>query len=172
MSLEKRDAQIEGNIPINSRTRGFWCLVGRTIARLLYTGGWLSPPLATTTTRSNRHCTKTRTHGTASLRGERERQRQLRRGKKNMPFFFLSRAYIFKPSPGTRGKEKIISSVYSVRIDVDNATGANKRKLRLSMHACAPRALSTSSFVRFTRNSFMILPQVHLRKPCYDFYFL
>ncbi len=36
--------------------------------------------------------------------------------------------------------------------------------------SCAPSEFF--SFVRGERDSLMILPQVHLRKPCYDFYFL
>ena len=40
-------------------------------------------------------------------------------------------------------------------------------------HECAaPRSRGLQGQVRVIRNSIMILPQVHLRKPCYDFYFL
>ena len=53
--------------------------------------------------------------------------------------------------------------------DVGGVT-AKSRRARGARHCC-PRCFCFSMF-DVGRKSIMILPQVHLRKPCYDFYFL
>ena len=51
---------------------------------------------------------------------------------------------------------------------------AQHRTNSASGTSAPPREISRGlqGQVRVIRNSIMILPQVHLRKPCYDFYFL
>ena len=54
------------------------------------------------------------------------------------------------------------SSSTVARAPGDNASGTH----------CAAPVGDLMGQVRMVRISVMILPQVHLRKPCYDFYFL
>jgi hypothetical protein len=50
----------------------------------------------------------------------------------------------------------------------DGRPGAERGHARFCLSSLSHLVIST----RFDSISFMILPQVHLRKPCYDFYFL
>ena len=48
----------------------------------------------------------------------------------------------------------------------------SRRQTGRQLKAMKPEVFFFKIFPLVEKNSIMILPQVHLRKPCYDFYFL
>ena len=51
-------------------------------------------------------------------------------------------------------------------------SGADRNHLKRLEEETLPHLLGTIHSGVVKRQTVMILPQVHLRKPCYDFYFL
>lgn len=83
------------------------------------------------------------------------------------------------PFPGRRGNAlsfkflgAIHAGVYFTLRRFHRRHGSTPREAGKSGHAPPPRALNMFSCGSAGQVSTMILPQVHLRKPCYDFSFL
>ena len=63
-----------------------------------------------------------------------------------------------------------VTNIIDTKVSTGSAQVEQKKQTTRDVCTLHQRASTTASGQKF--HSIMILPQVHLRKPCYDFYFL